>query len=206
MINSIGQFLESGGPVMVPIALVSVAGIALVLERAAATQAQRAFPSPLKRELEAYVNQRRWDDMRAACHKYPSAYGRLAVIVIENRLESRETVKALLEEEGRQQVAKLDRGLSTLATMANVSPMLGLVGTVWGMILTFDAIQREGMGSIAGLAGGISQALITTLAGLCVGIPLLLAHRWLAGRVDALTMQLEQESLQLLTLVKQDKE
>ena len=62
------------------------------------------------------------------------------------------------------------------------------------------------MGSIAGLAGGISQALITTLAGLCVGIPLLLAHRWLAGRVDALTMQLEQESLQLLTLVKQDKE
>ena len=206
MIESVGQFLESGGPVMVPIALVSVAGFALVLERAAATQEQRSFPAVLKRELEAYVEQQRWDDMRAACRKYPSAYSQLAMIIIQNRLKSREVVKALLEEEGRQLVAKLERGLGAIATMANVSPMLGLVGTVWGMILTFDAIQREGMGSIAGLAGGISQALITTLAGLCVGIPLLLAHRWLAGRVDAMTMRLEQESLELLTLAKKEQE
>ena len=89
------------------------------------------------------MEQQRWDDMRTACHKYPSAYGQLAVIIIQNRLKSREEVKALLEEEGRQLVAKLERGLGTIATMANVSPMLGLVGTVWGMILTFDAIQRN---------------------------------------------------------------
>ena len=205
MIESVGQFLESGGPVMVPIALVSVLGLALVFERSVATQEERSIPAALKRELEAYVNQKRWDDMRAACHKFPSGYGKLAMIIIENRDMSRDQVKGLLEEEGRQLVARLERGLGTIGTMANVSPMLGLVGTVWGMILTFDAIQREGMGSIAGLAGGISQALITTLAGLCVGIPLLLAHRWLMGRVDAITMRLEQDSLDLLSMAKKEE-
>jgi biopolymer transport protein ExbB len=206
MIDNFTTFLQSGGPVMIPIILVSIVGLTLTLERAVATKESRVIPAVLQREIKAYIEQSRMDDALASCLKHPCAYSSLVSLIINSRSMTRDQVKALVEEEGRQWVAGLERGLGALATMANISPMLGLVGTVWGMILTFDAIQVEGMGSISGLAGGISQALITTLAGLCVGIPLLVLHRWLIGRVDSLALTLEKESVDLLsTLVCEEK-
>ena len=96
--------------------------------------------------------------------------------------------------------------MNFLASIGSVSPFVGLLGTVWGMILTFDVIQSEGLGSIAGLAGGVSQALITTWAGLSVGIPALIAHRWLLSRVDKLSLQFEQEAITLIDVLVHDED
>ena len=107
-------------------------------------------------------------------------------------------MKERLEEVGRREAAELERFSAVLGTVASIAPLLGLLGTVWGMILTFEVIQSQGMGVVANLAGGISQALISTMAGLSVGIPALVAHRWVLARADRLILGLEDHGAMML--------
>ena len=104
---------------------------------------------------------------------------------------SREDIETRLEEEAHQYIAKFERRTFLLGITASVAPMLGLLGTVLGMIITFDDIQNSGIGDAKSLAGGISQALITTFSGLAVGIPSLIAHRWLLKELDRKALELE---------------
>jgi biopolymer transport protein ExbB len=106
-----------------------------------------------------------------------------------------------IEDAGRHVVHDLERFLNTLGTIAAISPLLGLLGTVTGMIRTFKAITVAGVGNPAAMAGGISEALITTAAGLLVAIPALVAYRYLRGRVDALVIQMEKESIKLVQAI-----
>ena len=109
----------------------------------------------------------------------------------------RTEIKERLEEVGRREAAELERFIPVLGTIASIAPLLGLLGTVLGMILTFQAIQVEGgLADVGDLAGGISQALVTTFAGLCVGIPAVMANRYLLSRVDGLLLDLEEASVQ----------
>ena len=115
------------------------------------------------------------------------------------RERTRSAIKERLEEVGRREAAELERFIPVLGTIASIAPLLGLLGTVLGMILTFQAIQNEGgMADVSALAGGISQALVTTFAGLCVGIPAVMANRFLLARVDGLLLDLEEVSLGVL--------
>ena len=102
---------------------------------------------------------------------------------------------------GGESLADVERFLNTLGTIAAISPLLGLLGTVTGMIRTFKAITVAGVGNPAAMAGGISEALITTAAGLLVAIPALVAYRYLRGRVDALVIQMEKESIKLVQAI-----
>ena len=115
--------------------------------------------------------------------------------------KSRAELKELAEEVGRRESADLERFTGVVGIVASVAPLLGLLGTVWGMIQTFDVIQTQGMGQIGLLAGGISTALVTTFGGLSVGIPALIAHRYLLSLVDDLTLELEEAALSILDLV-----
>lgn len=195
------EFLISGGPVMLPIGLASVIGLAAFLERAFALRKGRVAPRAFGIEVEELVKQGRIQDAQTLCRKASSASARMAAVALNAQGQTRGDIKERLEEAGRREAAELERYSAVLGTVATASPLLGLFGTVWGMILTFEVIQNEGLGKIADMAGGISQALITTLAGLAVGIPALVAYRWVLTRADDLLLELEELSLALLDLL-----
>lgn len=196
------DLIISGGPVMVPIGLASVIGLAVLLERIWALRAAAVVPQSFVVEVDELMRQARWGDVMAAARKSNSAAGRVLLAAADVRHKSRAAVKERLEEVGRREAAELERFSSVLGTIASIAPLLGLLGTVWGMILTFDVIQTEGIGVVANLAGGISQALISTMAGLTVGIPALVAHRWVLARADRHVLALE--DLGLLALMHLD--
>ena len=192
------EFLISGGPVMVPIGVASIVGLAALLERIIALREARIFPTGFAVEIDELCRQERWGDVIALCRKNESAAARVAAAALESRGQARGFIKERLEEVGRREAADLERYSAVLGTVASIAPLLGLLGTVWGMILTFDVIQTQGIGVVASLAGGISQALISTMAGLTVGIPALVGHRWVLARADRLVLMLEDLGLMVL--------
>lgn len=185
------ELLISGGPVMIPIGIASVIGLAVLLERIFSLRPERVIPGPLVIEVDELLKQERWGDVVAVARKHDSAAARVVLTALDVRGRSRSDIKERLEEVGRRESAELERYSAVLGTVASIAPLLGLLGTVWGMILTFEVIQSQGMGVVANLAGGISQALISTMAGLSVGIPALVAHRWVLARADRLILGLE---------------
>ena len=114
------------------------------------------------------------------------------------RQKDRANIKERIEEVGRKEAAALERYIPVVGTIASIAPLLGLLGTVGGMIATFAVIKTQGMGQMGSMAGGISQALITTFAGLCVGIPAVVANRYLLSRVDQLLLRMEEVSVAVL--------
>jgi biopolymer transport protein ExbB len=117
---------------------------------------------------------------------------------LANRHRTREIMMERLEDAGRHVVHELERFLNTLGTIASISPLLGLLGTVTGIIRAFNAISIEGTGDPRILSGGIGEALIATAAGLCVAIPSLFAYRILRGRVNRIVIQMEKEAMKLI--------
>lgn len=195
------ETLSAGGPVMIPIAICSVVALAVFLERAWALRRARVAPRGLSLKILALAEQARFDDAEAALRGADIPAGRVLGVAIENRGRPRADIKERIEEVGRREAAEMERGIPILGTIASIAPLLGLLGTVGGMIVTFQAIQSSGLGNIGSLAGGISQALITTFAGLTVGIPAVVANRWLLSKVDGLLLDLEEASLALLDVL-----
>lgn len=198
------EFLKSGGPLMIPIGLCSVVGLAAFLERLWALRQWRVLPRSLRVAVMDLVRQGRFEDALIACRQSESPWGRVAEAVLRGRGRARADVKELAEEVGRREAAELERYSGIVGIVAAIAPLLGLLGTVWGMILTFRVIEEGGIGQVGQLAGGISTALVTTFAGLSVGIPALMAHRWLLARVDDLLLDMEEAALELLDRVAAD--
>ncbi|MFH1468724.1 MAG: MotA/TolQ/ExbB proton channel family protein [Pseudomonadota bacterium] len=195
------EFLMKGGPVMVPIGLAALIGMFTFFERLWALRRGAVMPRGFCVELEDLMRQARWDDGRTLCRKNASSIAGIMEVAVAWHGEGRDRLKERLEEAGRREAAALERYTGILGIVASVAPLLGLLGTVWGMILTFDVIQEVGVGVVSSLAGGISQALITTFAGLTVGIPALIAHRYLLSRADELLLEMEGYSIDMLELV-----
>lgn len=199
------DLIVSGGPVMVPIGVASVVGLAVFLERIWALRVANVVPDGFVGEVDELMRQERWGDVAAAAAKSDSAAGRILGSAIAMRSHPRGEIKERLEEVGRREAAELERFSTVLGTVASIAPLLGLLGTVWGMIVTFDVIQSEGIGVVANLAGGIAQALVSTMAGLTVGIPALVAHRWVLARADRLVLSLEDLGLLALGYIARDR-
>jgi len=195
------DFLVSGGPVMIPIGLASVIGLGAFIERLWALRRTHVIPHGVRVELVELARQGRWADGLTLCRKSDTPLSRVLEVVLSHRTQPRPVMKELSEEVGRREGAELERYSGIVGVVAAVSPLLGLLGTVWGMILTFDVIQSVGVGVVSSLAGGISAALVTTFAGLSVGIPTLIAHRFLLSKVDDLVLELEEATLEMLDLV-----
>ncbi len=186
------EYLVAGGPVMVPIALCSVVALAAFLERMWALRRVRVVPDAFVSEVVETLRQGRPDEALVRCRGQVSVAARLLGAAIEQRGDDRARRKERLEEMGRREAAELERGVAILGTVASIAPLLGLLGTVGGMIVTFEVIDVQGLGNVSSLAGGISQALITTFAGLCVAIPALVANRYVLGRIDGMLLDLEE--------------
>lgn len=195
------DFLRSGGPVMVPIGLSALVGLAWALQRGFALRRGNVSPKGFAVEVLELLKQDRFADAVTLCKKADCAAGVVVEAAVAHRGRPRAIIKERVEEIGRQQAAGLEAGADVVGTVATVAPLLGLLGTVWGMILTFEVIQEQGMGVMGSLAGGISQALITTMAGLTVGIPAVIAHRAILAAVDRRVLELEDLALQVLDLV-----
>lgn len=193
------QTLIDGGPVMVPIGLASLIGLTVFIERLWALRGGRVVPRAFVVELGDLISQRRFDDATTLCRRVDCTSSRVLEVALEVRDQPRPLIKERVEEVGRREAAELERFIPILGVVASVSPLLGLLGTVGGMILTFQAIESQGaLGNISALAGGISQALITTFAGLTVAIPALIGNRYLLARVDGLLLDVEEATLVML--------
>lgn len=195
------ELLQSGGAVMVVIFLFSLVGMAAFFERLFALRRGRVAPESVTIEIKELVGQGRIADALTLCRKAPGPLTRVVEVILEQPDKTRAELKELAEEIGRRESAELERFTGIVGVVASVAPLLGLLGTVWGMIQTFDVIQTQGMGQIGLLAGGISTALVTTFGGLSVGIPALIGHRYLLSRVDDLTLELEEAALSILDQV-----
>lgn len=195
------EIVKSGGIVMVPIILCSILAVAITLERLWTLREQRVAPAELTDKVWQWVENRALSDRQITALQHHSPLGRVLAAGLANRHRDRSVMIGAIEDVGRHVAHDLERFLNMLATIAAISPLLGLLGTVSGMIRTFKAITVAGVGNPTVMASGIAEALITTAAGLMVAIPALVAYRYLRGRVDALVIQMEKESIKLVQAI-----
>ena len=195
------ELVQSGGWLMAPILLCSVGALAICIERAWALREARVAPAGLVQEA-CRTAQAPGDGLAAFAGGRPLA--RILAAGLGQRdagAERRERMKEAMEAAAGPVLHELERHLTALGTIASISPLLGLLGTVIGMIEVFALLVGEGTGNAAVLAGGISKALITTAAGLAAAIPALILHRYFLRRVDALAVTMEQHASRLVDLV-----
>lgn len=194
-------FLAKGGIIMYPLFLCSVAALAVVIEKSLALRRRKVIIPEVVAVLE---NVRQTQDFGLAvsiCEKHHGPLANMIRISLENHGRPREELKEALLDQGRQEVHQLERGLGVLETVAGIAPLLGLLGTVLGILKVFKVIADLGVGQAAALAGGISEALITTIAGLFIGIPALGAYNYFAHKAEALVLEIEKYSNRLLARI-----
>jgi biopolymer transport protein ExbB len=190
---------------MWPIAACSVIAAAIVVERGWTLRRSRIMPDKLVTGIWQLYRQGQLTDERIDEIREASPLGRMLAAGLANRNHSREVMKEAIGDAGRHVVAQLGRYLNTLGTIASVAPLLGLLGTVFGMIDIFGVIMNAGTGNAGLLAGGISTALLTTAAGLSVAIPTLLFHRFLESKVDRIALDMEEQALRLVEVLKGER-
>lgn len=200
------EFVKSGGWLMLPIIISSIVALGIVLERFWTLRRKRVMPEHLMKQILQLHQERRLDRADLNKLKSSSPLGRILAAGLVNRHHSKEVMKESIEEVGRQVVLDLERYLNTLGTIASISPLLGLLGTVIGMIKVFSVIVTAGVGDPGVLAGGISEALITTAAGLSVAIPSLMFHRYFNGLIDHLVLGMEEQALKLVEVMQGERE
>ncbi len=191
---------------MWPIVACSVIAAAIILERFWTLNRRAVTPQHLMEQVQKMIERREVDPVKVKVLRESSPLGRILAAGIVNSQHGREVMKDAIEESGRHVVHELERYLNSLGTIAAITPLLGLLGTVIGMIKVFAAITAFGVGDPTVLAGGISEALITTAAGLSVGIPALMFYRYFRGRVNALTVNMEQEAIRLVEVLQGERE
>jgi biopolymer transport protein ExbB len=196
-IERMWEIVRAGGPLMWPIILCSIGAAAIILERFWTLQDKRVIPPDLTRKVSQLIEGNQINDKVIAALEQNSPLGRILAAGLANRHRPREIMVERLQDTGRHVIYELERFLNSLNMIAGVSPLLGLLGTVTGIIKAFNAIQAGGMGDPRMLSGGIAEALITTAAGLCVAIPSLIGFRLLRGKVDRIVIQMEKDALRL---------
>jgi biopolymer transport protein ExbB len=196
------EIVRAGGPLMWPIILCSIAAAAIVLERLWTLQDRRVLPRELTQKVWQLIESNQINDKVIQALEQNSPLGRVLAAGLQNRHRPREVIMERLEDTGRHVIHELERFLNTLGTIAAITPLLGLLGTVTGIIKAFNAIQAGGMGDPRALSGGIAEALITTAAGLVVAIPALFAYRYLRGKVERFVIAMEKHAIRLADAVE----
>lgn len=200
------ELLKAGGIIMVPIVACSILALAIILERFWTLRASRVAPQTTINELWRWIKKKELNGRKLKALQASSPLGRVLASGLMNAKHGREIMKESIEHEASQVIHELERFLNPLGTVATITPLLGLLGTVIGMIKVFAEIQLAGVGDAGNLAGGISEALMTTAAGLSVAIPALICHRYFLRRVDELVVSMEQEAIKLVEVVHGDRE
>ncbi len=192
------ELVTAGGWLMLVIIASSVAAVAICIERLYTLNPRRVAPPHLLSSVWKQLQRGDLDAGALAELRRASPLGRILAAGLVNSHHGRDVMKESIEEAAAHVIHELERYLNTLGTIAAITPLLGLLGTVIGMIRVFAEIMSRGTGNASALAGGISEALITTAAGLTVAIPALVMHRYFTGRIDEIVIGLEQEAIKLV--------
>ena len=191
---------------MLPILISSVVALAIVVERFWTMRPSKLSPPDTLNQVRGWLRKGQLNAQRLNALREQSPLGRILAAGLANARHGREIMKESIQEEATGVVHDLEKYLATLGSIAAIAPLLGLLGTVIGMIDVFAAIMMHGTGDAAQLAGGISQALLTTAAGLVVAIPAIFFHRFFVRRVEEITVGMEQNAVHLVDLVHGDRE
>src|SRR5215203_5042901 len=185
------ELVRAGGPFMWPIIICSIAAVGILLERLWTLQRKRVLPQELIKKISQLSDTGQVNPKVIEALEKNSPLGRVLAAALANRDRGRDIMMERVEDTGRHVVHELERFINTLGTIASISPLLGLLGTVTGIIRAFNAVMLGGMGDPRLLAGGISEALITTAGGLAVAIPSFIAYRYLRGKVERIVIEME---------------
>jgi biopolymer transport protein ExbB len=196
------EIIIAGGWLMAPIILCSILALTIIAERSWSLRRRRVAPSGLGEQVQDWAARHELDRRHIDQLRSESAMGRVLAAALINRNRSRDLIKEAVEDTGRHVVHELERFLNTLGTIAGISPLLGLLGTVIGMIKVFSAIMAHGVGNASVLAGGISEALITTAAGLSVAIPSFFFYRHFKGQVEEYVVSMEEQAINLIEAIE----
>jgi len=200
------EIIQSGGILMWPLILCSVLAVAITAERFWTLRRNQIAPADLLSRVWGWMKKDQMNSARLRELRESSPLGRVLAAGLVNARHGRDLMKESIQEAASVEVHYMERYLNALGTIAGVSPLIGLLGTVFGMIEVFNQIVLQGTGNTSAFAGGISEALITTAAGLMVAIPALVAHRILTRRVDEIVVFMEQEATKLVDVLQGDRE
>jgi len=200
------DLLKAGGWIMFPILLCSVAAFVICIERSWTLRRTRITPKHLVAQVWGWIKNNQLDRARLKKLKSSSPLGEILAAGLINHAHGRAVMKESIHEAGRLIIINLETYLNTLGTIAQITPLLGLLGTVIGMIRVFTVITVQGTGDSGALAHGISEALITTATGLIIAIPTLIFHRHFERRVDELVAEMEREALKMVEVLNGERE
>ena len=200
------ELIKSGGWVMALIIPCSIVALAIIGERLWSLQKKFVTPSNLLPQVQQWLARKELDENRLKLLRESSPLGRVLAAGLVNRKHSREVIREAIQDSGRHLVPELERYLRTLGTIAAISPFLGLLGTVLGMIEMFAGIGSRGVGDPSIVANGIAQALVATASGIGVAIPSLMFYRYFRGRVSELLVDMEQEAIKLVEIMHGERE
>ena len=200
------ELVKAGGWIMLPIILCSIAAAGIIAERLWTLRPSRITPPNLLGQVWKWIKEKKLNNQKLKELRANSPLGQILAAGLANSKHGREIMKECIQEAAARVVHDLERYLNALGTIAGIAPLLGLLGTVLGMIEIFSSFMGSGMANAGLLASGISKALITTAAGLMVGIPAVFFHRFLQRRVDDLVVGMEQEAIKLVEVVQGDRE
>ena len=200
------EMILAGRYMMIPITLASLVGLAVLIERIYVLRQGRIIIPEIAEAVMTLSASQDLSVAYAICDRRPGPFANLVRAGLDHADNDWTVIRDVLEETGRQEATRLTRRLGVLETVAAVSPLLGLLGTVIGMIDVFSVIMERGVGNPGQLAGGISKALITTAAGLSVAIPTLIFHRYLSGKVNRLAIAMEEQALKMVEVMQGERE
>ena len=197
------DILISGGPVMIPLGVLSMVAVAIIMERLWVLRRSNFLQISTVQTLSGLLASDKFQGSIDFCRRHPGPFTDLVIALVENRHAPYEELKEILEDTGRLQLMGLQRGLPALGTIVAGAPLLGLLGTVIGMIKIFAVVATAGSSITEQLSSGISQALITTATGLVIAIPALFVHSYLESRALSILSEIEAQILDFLHLVRE---
>lgn len=200
------ELIQKGGITMYPIILLSVIALAVFLERLISLRKEKYVPKAFYEQLVNLLKKKNINEAVEVCKANKSALARISETIITNTDLPLSRLLEVAEESGRSEASKLDKFLPSLQTIVAIAPLLGLLGTVLGMIKIFDVIALQGTGSAEALSSGIAEALLTTAAGLVVAIPAQIFYFIAKARADAIGAALEKASSDVMNLLFKDDE
>jgi biopolymer transport protein ExbB len=185
------ELIRQGGWPMIPLGFCSLIGLAIIIERFVALRRGIVIDPEVERIVDQFNGNSSADDAMVKCRRARGPFARIIEEVLSARHHDRAYAIETMHSTGRAQLGYLERGLTLLEIIAGISPLIGLLGTVLGMVTVFNAITAEGLGRPEVLSEGISKALVTTIAGLCVAIPALAFHSWFSRKADDLAVEMQ---------------
>ncbi|MEY8205051.1 MAG: MotA/TolQ/ExbB proton channel family protein [Bermanella sp.] len=200
------ELVFAGGWMMIPLILASILAVAICIERFWTLQSAKVAPKHLLAQVWVWIKNNELDGARLKQLKQDSHLGAILAAGLSNSKHGRDITKEAIEQAASSTIHEMERFLNTLGTIAAVTPLMGLLGTVIGMISVFNAIMAQGTGNAGVLAGGISEALVTTAAGMMIAIPALVFYRIFQRRIEEIVVFMEQEAVKLVDVLHGDRE